>query len=276
LQGFDSARRLQKHGAGKKEYTAYVNELGDVLIDFDKASFSYAYPYTTKHLTVLERGMSRDGRELVEIHARLTELVRQRKAKTFELAMEENDFGVLVLNKAERGALHDKVVAYITPCGDLRWYVLPGYTPALAAIKIRQRANIMANKYETWLDKLNDDEQRELDELHLEDETVWRDKAWCYKVDLLCRCLDMDRSRLFSLYRGFQRWAKKHSWTPFPIQEHRAQIRAFLGNGANKSRDTLELFCSQEQAARVCNDLDCAWCPINITYMTLKNVEGEN
>lgn len=206
----------------------------------------------------------------------MTEIVRQRKPKAFELAMEKSKFGVIVCNKAERGLLHDRVVAHIMPRGDLCWYVKPGYTPVRDAIRIRQEANTMANEYKAWADGLRGAELQEYGEIGRKAGPVWSGNAYRYKINLLCRCLDMDRGRLLSLHRGFQKWAKRNGKTQFPIWEHRAQIRTFLGDCVERNRETLYLFCSQEQAARKCSDLDCAWCPINNAYMALPDSKGEN
>ena len=47
--------------ATSKPYKAYVNEMGEVLIDFDGDNFRHSYPYTVKHLTLLEAGSSSGG-----------------------------------------------------------------------------------------------------------------------------------------------------------------------------------------------------------------------
>lgn len=52
--------------ATSKPYKAYVNEMGEVLIDFDGDNFRHSYPYTVKRLTLLEEGSSSGGDDLVK------------------------------------------------------------------------------------------------------------------------------------------------------------------------------------------------------------------
>lgn len=93
--------------ATSKPYKAYVNEMGEVLIDFDGDNFRHSYPYTVKHLTLLEEGSSSGGDDLVKIHARLSATIKRRAARRFELFMGCLGNGITVCNKAvmEHGRL---------------------------------------------------------------------------------------------------------------------------------------------------------------------------
>lgn len=146
-----------------KPYKAYVSELGDVLIDYNNDNFRHAYPYTTKHLTLLEEGSSAGGKELVEIHARLRKVISGRAAKKFELFMGCLGNGITVCNKAVMEHGDYKMVAHISPEGELKWYVAPGYTPAEDVIRIRREADMQRNKYETWWSGLSPEKRYELE-----------------------------------------------------------------------------------------------------------------
>lgn len=55
-----------------------------------------------------------------------------------------------------------KMIAHISNKGEVKWYVKPGYTPALDVIKIREAAAIQQNKYETWRASLSDAERYQI------------------------------------------------------------------------------------------------------------------
>lgn len=145
-----------------KPYKAYVNELGEVLIDFNGANFRHSYPYTVKHLTLLEEGSSPGGSDLVRIHARLSTMVKRRAAHRFELFMDCLGNGITVCNKAVMEHGDYKVIAHISQQGEVKWYVEPGYTPASCVIKIREAAAVQQNKYETWRASLNEAKRYEI------------------------------------------------------------------------------------------------------------------
>lgn len=142
--------------AASKPYKAYVNELGEVLIDFNGDNFRRSYPYTVKHLTLLEEGSSSGGNDLVSIHARLSAMIKRRAARRFELFMGCLGNGITVCNKAVMEHGDYKMVAHISGQGEVKWYVEPGYTPASDVIKIREAASVQQNKYETWWASLSD------------------------------------------------------------------------------------------------------------------------
>lgn len=149
--------------AVEKEYVAYVDEYGSVLIDFDNDNFKHAYPYTTKNLTELERGRSVGGRELVEIHARLKKMISARAAKKFELFMGCLGNGITVCNKAVMEGGDFKKVAHISPEGEVTWCVEPGYAPREAVERIRREADLQRNKYEVWWQSLSPEKRYELE-----------------------------------------------------------------------------------------------------------------
>ncbi len=140
----------------EKPYKAFVSELGDVLIDYDGNGFDRAYPYTTKHLTLIEEGVSSGGPELPKIHARLQAAIRRRAARRFELFMGCLGNGITVCNKAVMEHGDYKMIAHISNKGDVKWYVEPGYTPAPDVVKIREAAAVQQNKYETWWASLSE------------------------------------------------------------------------------------------------------------------------
>lgn len=146
-----------------KEYVAYVDEYGSVLIDYDNDNFKNAYPYTTKNLTELERGRSVGGRELVAIHARLSKKISACAAKRFELFMGCLGNGITVCNKAVMEDGDFKKVAHISPEGKVTWYVVPGYAPFEAVERIRREANLQRNKYEVWWQSLSPEKRYELE-----------------------------------------------------------------------------------------------------------------
>lgn len=146
-----------------KPYKAYVSELGEVLIDYNNDNFRHAYPYTTKHLTLLEEGSSAGGKELVKIHARLSAKIKVRAARRFELFMGCLGNGITVCNKAVMEHGDYKMVAHISPEGEVKWYVEPGYTPAEDVIKIRREADIQRNKYEVWWQSLSPEKRYEIE-----------------------------------------------------------------------------------------------------------------
>ena len=145
-----------------KPYKAYVSELGEVLIDYDENGFDHGCPYTTKHLTLIEEGVSSGGPELVKIHARLSAAIRRCAAHQFELFMGYLGNGIPVCNKAVMEHGDYKMIAHISNKGEVKWYVKPGYTPALDVIKIREAAAIQQNKYETWRASLSDAERYQI------------------------------------------------------------------------------------------------------------------
>lgn len=149
--------------AAEKDYVAYVDEYGSVLIDFDNDNFKHSYPYTTKNLTELERGHSVGGRELVAIHARLKKEISARAAKRFELFMGCLGNGITVCNKAAMEGGDFKRVAHISPEGEVTWYVAPGYAPFEAVERIRREADLQRNKYEVWWQSLSPEKRYELE-----------------------------------------------------------------------------------------------------------------
>ena len=148
--------------ATSKPYKAYVNEMGEVLIDFDGDNFRHSYPYTVKHLTLLEEGSSSGGDDLVKIHARLSATIKRRAARRFELFMGCLGNGITVCNKAVMEHGDYKMVAHLSDQGEVKWYVEPGYTPASDVIKIREAATIQQNKYETWWASLSEAKRYEI------------------------------------------------------------------------------------------------------------------
>ena len=145
-----------------KPYKAYVNELGEVIIDFDGDNFRHSYPYTVKHLTLLEEGSSPGGNDLVSIHARLSTMVKRRAARRFELFMGCLGNGITVCNKAVMEHGDYKKVAHISEQGEVKWYVEPGYTPASDVVKIREAAAVQQNKYEAWWASLSEAKRYEI------------------------------------------------------------------------------------------------------------------
>ncbi|WP_195985402.1 hypothetical protein [Clostridium sp. D33t1_170424_F3] len=149
--------------AVEKEYVAYVDEYGSVIIDYDNDNFEHSYPYTTKNLTELERGRSIGGPELVKIHARLQKAISARAAKKFELFMGCLGNGITVCNKAVMEGGDYKMVAHISPEGEVEWYVAPGYAPFEAVERIRREADLQRNKYEVWWQSLSPEKRYEIE-----------------------------------------------------------------------------------------------------------------
>lgn len=129
-------------------------------MDFGNTNFKHSYPYTTKHLVVLSTGESVGGPPLVELWSKMNAEVKSRRAKQFELFICHKGNGLTFSNRLEEENGDYKHIAHLSDQGKLTWYVPYGYTPAQAAMKIREMADIKANQYDAWLQSLPENDRK--------------------------------------------------------------------------------------------------------------------
>lgn len=123
---------------------------------------AHSYPYTVKHLTLLEEGSSSGGDDLVKSTPGCPPRLSDERRAGSSSFMGCLGNGITVCNKAVMEHGDYKMVAHISDQGEVKWYVEPGYTPASDVIKIREAATIQQNKYETWWASLSEAKRYEI------------------------------------------------------------------------------------------------------------------
>lgn len=83
-------------------------------------------------------------------------------ARNFELFMGCLGNGVTVCNKAVMEHGDYKIIAHISPEGEISWRVPPDYTPAEAVAKIEAVASAEKAKYDEWWASLSEAKRYEI------------------------------------------------------------------------------------------------------------------